>query len=254
MVDSNLSDYIKVSDNVTTLGIGAEVVLKQATTNSVSTGVETKFAGFDVSSQRHTLNFGTTEAETTKAKRIQMTTVQTSVENITQQLTTTSPRGTTHSSGGALTNGKIVGTVPFEENTYSLQTNYHINHVTTAAPLHTTNLEPIITTKSIFYSIYNSNELHHYILNPTLKKQSTQTIPFSTYQTSIVYNQQISSIEVIGDYWDSANNNHFRLNKNESFRKFQRISPSFYRPERFSTIAYVDSIGTICLGNGIGLV
>ena len=107
VVDSNLSDYIKVSDNVTTLGIGAEVVLKQATTNSVSTGVETTFAGFDVSSQRHTLNFGTTEAETTKAKRIQMTTVQTSVENITQQLTTTSPRGTTHSSGGALTNGKI---------------------------------------------------------------------------------------------------------------------------------------------------
>ena len=79
------------------------------------------------------------------------------------------------------------------------------------------------------------------------QKLAEYQIPYTAFQPSITYNYDLSVLEIIGDYW-STSANHYHLVAFSNFHSFLKISESFYEPDLYSTIVFVEKLGTICVG------
>ena len=69
-------------------------------------------------------------------------------------------------------------------------------------------------------------------------------IPFAARQPSLAYNKDLFVLEVVGDYWETTNSNHYQMDNNGQFNQYLS---SLYEADKYSTIVYSPNVGTICI-------
>lgn len=94
--------------------------------------------------------------------------------------------------------------------------------------------------------------MYHYEIHEfgNLSKIGKYLIPYTANFPRLVYNYQLSELEVVGDYFASSydsttNSYHFSMSDTGVFNK---ISNSLWSPVQYGSLVYVGSVGTLCIG------
>lgn len=112
----------------------------------------------------------------------------------------------------------------------------------------------------LVYTYYNWESIapiHLYKITETGRTETVQKLnsierPYAASLPHLVFNKNLKKLEIIGDYSDDSNSNHFQVSIVE-FDTFgqgsvpTRFEDSLYRPDYSSTLVY-SSIGTISIG------
>ena len=111
---------------------------------------------------------------------------------------------------------------------------------------------PVATTvQHLMYTrTGGSQTIHSYTLDAgqELVKNGQFTIPFHTDYPLITFNSQLSSLEIIGEWWDSTNKNHQLMT---TAGIFSDAPDSLFDGERKFEVAYSKNVGTLILsGSG----
>ena len=63
-----------------------------------------------------------------------------------------------------------------------------------------------------------------------------------------MYNYELSSLEIVGDYWASytaeVNTNHYRMSDVGIFSQVYEL----FSPLQYGSLVYVETVGTLCIG------
>ena len=97
-------------------------------------------------------------------------------------------------------------------------------------------------TKQVQYLMYTtkaSQTIYSYTLDvdqvPINQIDNTFTIPFSTSLPGLVFNYQSNSLEIVGDYFNGDNSNHFMMSTHGSF---SAVTNNLFEGDDFSEVAY----------------
>jgi hypothetical protein len=108
------------------------------------------------------------------------------------------------------------------------------------------------TSQTLMYNVHYGDSVYHYTIDesgaPT--KQGKYKIPYTADFPRIAYNDQLSMLEVVGDYSATSytadsNSYHYRMSENGQFSSAQS---SLWSPVLYGSLVYVESVGTLCLG------
>ena len=143
-----------------------------------------------------------------------------------------------------------VTTKPFS--TDSAPTNISTTNLITTTPF--TTLEPTtnqVKTQSLFYTVgYHGGSIYHYNIDEfgSPLKKAVHKIPYDADFARIVYNYELSSLEIVGDYWASytaeVNTYHYRMSEVGFFSQVYEL----FSPLQYGSLVYVETVGTLCIG------
>ena len=106
-------------------------------------------------------------------------------------------------------------------------------------------------SQELIYTVARGKSIYHYeidaIGSPT--KITDYGLPFEALFTRITYNYQLSCLEIVGDYYDDLNTNHFQMTLTGDFYNY---SESLFEGVTYGSLVYIETVGTLCIGGNNG--